>query len=262
MAVMVALAAGIGGLLWHDTRLGKVNEQLRLTVIEAEANAQEARSQKSRAEAHERLLRRQLAGHQVFGAQQAVTARDFERAFRLIDSAGPELGTPANREFAWSYLRQKIRDRVEILERTSRSRSAGSPRAPMAARSLPVTIVGRSGCGTWRPGRAARWYPKNVMIFNTCCSARTDAISPPRPVDPGEIFVWDAVSGHLRARSLGSDHKAVSALLFSKDGGRLAALGPNPAAAGSPFECWDVRAATGKSFSIWSPDDDSTTVAD
>ena len=66
IGVVVAVTAGLGGLLWHDAKLGKVNERLRLTVIEAEANAEEARDQRTRVESHQNLLRRQLAGHQIF----------------------------------------------------------------------------------------------------------------------------------------------------------------------------------------------------
>ena len=79
-----------------------------------EANAREARNQRSRVEANERQLRRQLAGHQVFSAQQAVTAHDFERALRMLDAAEPAFHGPGTGEFPWSYLRQSIRERIEV----------------------------------------------------------------------------------------------------------------------------------------------------
>ena len=259
MAVVVALAAGLGGLLWHNARLAKVNEQLHLTVIEAEANAQEARSQKSRAEAHERLLGRQLAAHQVFGAQQAVTARDFERAFRLIDAAGPELGTPGNRGFAWSYLRQKIRDRVEIFSghRDLVNWIAASP-------------DGRSLASGDHSGEIRLWDLATgacrPLVSNECKDIQHLLFSPDgrdlaaATSEAGEVFVWDALSGRLRAKLAGSDRKTVSTLLFSNDGGRLAAVGPEPGRGGLPFECWNVRTATGNLFPL-APDDRSTRAA-
>ena len=69
-AVVVVIAVGIGALLWHDTRLGKVNAKLRLAVAEAIASAQDARNQKARAETNEKLLKRQVAGNQISGASR------------------------------------------------------------------------------------------------------------------------------------------------------------------------------------------------
>ena len=259
MAVVVALAAGLGGLLWHNTRLGKVNEQLHLTVIMAEANAQEARSQKSRAEAHQRLLGRQLAAHQIFGAQQAVTARDFERAFRLIDAAGPELGTPGNRGFAWTYLRQKIRARVEIFSghRDAVNWIAASPdgRSLASGDHSGEIRLWDLATGACRPLVSKECEEIQHLLFSPDSRDLAAATS-----EAGEVFVWDALSGRLRAKLAESDRKTVSTLLFSNDGGRLAAVGLEPGRDGLPFECWNVRTATGNLFPL-APDDRSTRAA-
>ncbi len=96
-AAVIAVAAGIGGLAWHDARVGKINQQLHVAVIEVDASAREARNQKLRAESHERLLSRRLAAYQVLGAHQALIAQDFARALRLLDAAKPEFETPSGR---------------------------------------------------------------------------------------------------------------------------------------------------------------------
>ena len=80
-------------------------------------------------------------------------------------------------------------------------------------------------------------------------------------IDYGEIFIWDVVSGRLRGTLDRSAHRAVSALLFSTDGGRLAALGRQPGAGVRAVELWDVQSSPG-TFPILGPQDDPATVAD
>ncbi len=259
MTAVVAVAAGLGGLFWHNTRLGKVNERLRLTVIEAEANAREARNQKSRAEKHEQLIKRQLAGHQVFGAQQAVTARDFERAVRLIDAAGPELGTPGNRGFAWLYLRQSINNRVEILM-GHRDQVNWIAAAPDGRSIASGDDVGEIRLWDLRSGASRSLVSEksdNIHHLRYSPDGRNfGAVTS----DLGEILLWDAESGRLRGGLAGSQFKAISTLLFSNDGGWLAAVGREPAMEGRPFECWDVRNATGNILPS-APKDASTSAA-
>ena len=62
IAVMLALVAGVGGLLWHDSVLRELNEQFRLEATRAEANARDARDQRTQVEMRERLVRRPVGG--------------------------------------------------------------------------------------------------------------------------------------------------------------------------------------------------------
>ena len=114
-ALMLAFIAGLGGLLWHESVLRRLNDQLRLEARRAEANARDASDQRAQVEVRERLVRRQLAGHQISSAHQAVTARNFGLANRLLDAAAHELGTPDNRGFAWSYLARYLLDRLQVF---------------------------------------------------------------------------------------------------------------------------------------------------
>ncbi len=78
--------------------------------------------------------------------------------------------------------------------------------------------------------------------------------------ESGEIYLWDVASGHLRGTLGGSAHRAVSALLFSKDGTRIAALGLQPGAGVRDVELWDLRSPLA-TFPILDPGHDPSTAA-
>ncbi len=240
IGVVVAVAAGLGGLLWHNTRLGKVNERLRLTVIEAEANAEEARDQRTRVESHQNLLRRQLAGHQIFSAQQAVMARDFERALRMLDAAGPELGVSGDRGFAFSYLRQSIRDRIEVLS----GHSAGVSCVATAPDGHSIVSGDDSGeIRLWdRHSNTSRRLAleRSIGIHHFAFSPDGRDLAAVNH-GLGECFLWDIPSGRLRGKLVETESHLISSVLFSRDGRRLAAVGREPAQSGLPFPCWDIR---------------------
>jgi WD40 repeat protein len=258
-AVVIAVAAGIGGLLWHDTRLGQVNEKLRLSVILAQDNAQEARSQKSRAETHERSLGRRLAGHQIFAAQQAVAARDFERALRMLDAAESEFGAAGNREFAWTFLRQFIRDRFEILGRHREEVNwiAASPDGHSIASGdetgeVSLWDLQTRACRTLGSGKSD-FVSRLVFSPDGRALAAVTGAS-------GEVTLWDVASGRMRGTLAESGHKGISTVLFSRDGGCLAAVGREPGPGGYPFDCWDVNGST-SNFPIVAAEDNPTIAA-
>ncbi len=92
-ATALVVFASLGELIWHESVLRRVNEQLsranqqlRITVEEKDRNAA--------------LLTRQLAGDQIFAAQQAVSAKNFELAHRQLAAAERELGNTLTRGFA------------------------------------------------------------------------------------------------------------------------------------------------------------------
>ncbi len=47
--------------------------------------------------------------------EQAIASREFQRALSLLDAAEPVLRPSERHSFPWSYLRQSIRDRLEVL---------------------------------------------------------------------------------------------------------------------------------------------------
>ena len=57
-ATALAVIAGFGGLVWHDSVLRRVNDQLRQEAKRAEENERDALDQRSLVEERERLLRR------------------------------------------------------------------------------------------------------------------------------------------------------------------------------------------------------------
>jgi eukaryotic-like serine/threonine-protein kinase len=259
VGVVVAVAAGLGGLLWHDTRLGEINEKLRLTVIEAEANAREALDQRTRVESHQNLLRRQLAGHQIFSAQQAVKARDFERALRTLDAAEPELGNPGDRGFAFSYLRQTIRERIEVLNGHGAGVNwvAAAPDGHSIASGDELGEVRLWDLHSSTSRRLSLKKPIGIQHFSLSPDGRDLAVVTHRF---GESFLWDISSDRLRGKLVETESHMISSVLFSKDGRRLAAVGCEPAQSGLPFPCWDIRDEG--DFPLVAPKDMSTTAVE
>jgi eukaryotic-like serine/threonine-protein kinase len=114
-AISLAFVAGICGLLWHDAVLRDANHTIRginERLTGANQQLREALDEKGRTM---RQQRRQLAFHRVLGAARAIADEKLELAQRLLEQAEPELGAGANPVFAWSYLRQCVRDRLEVL---------------------------------------------------------------------------------------------------------------------------------------------------
>jgi eukaryotic-like serine/threonine-protein kinase len=259
-AILLAAAAGISGLLWHDARLRQVNERLRLAVIESDASAQEARNQRSRVETHEWSLRRQLASRHISGAQQLAIAGEFDRALQTLDSAAPEFVANGKGEFPWSFLRQSIRERFEIFD----AGGAAVHRIVAARDGRTIALADITGAvqlwdlptGKRRRLESEKCKEIHYLVFSPdgheIAASTTEA---------GEIFLWDVASGRLRGTLDRSGHRAVSALLYSRDGRRLAALGRQPGAGVRPVEYWDVSSSAAN-LSIVAPEDDPPLIAE
>jgi len=244
-AVVLAVVAGLGGLLWHESALRRVNDQLRLAAKRAEDNAQDALDQRSLVEERERLVKRQLAGHQISSAQQAVAARNFERALWLLDAAEPELGRPADRGFAWSFLRRFVRDRLEVLP------AQAGPVSCLTVSDDGRTLASGNEHGEiwlWdsRSGNSRRLAPvQSDRIRRVVLSPDGRALAA-AVLNSAEIAVWDVPSGQLRGRLALGGAEVVSSLLFTTDGQRLAVVRRHPAQAGLPFSCWGLTPSTGE----------------
>jgi len=242
-AVVLAVAAGLGGLLWHESVLRRVNDQLRLEARRAEDNARDAREQRSLVEDRERLVRRQLAGHQVASAQQAVAARNFERALWLLDAAEPELGAPADRGFAWSFLRQFVRDRLEVFP------AHAGPILCLAVAADGQTLASGDEHGEiwlWekRSGNSRRLASVQPHSIHQIVFSPDGRGLAAETTNRKEILLWDVRPDRLRGRLPLPGLQAASSLLFTTDGRRLTAVRRHSGQAGLPMVCWDIRSST------------------
>jgi hypothetical protein len=225
--------------------LRRVNQQLRIEARRAEHHAQDALAQRSRVEEREQLVRRQLAGHRVSSAQQAVAARNFERASWLLDTAAPELGAPSNRGFAWSFLRRFVSDRFEVsppqaghiscltVAADGHTLASGNKLGEIWLWDLPS-----GSCRRLAPIQSDRIHQVAVSADGRVLAAATTY--------SGEILVCDLPSGRLRGRIALEGAEVVSSLVFTTDGLRLAAVRRSPGKAGQPFTCWDLTPSAGE----------------
>ena len=250
--MLVAVAAGIGGLLWHNTRLNEANKKLHLASIEANVSAQEARHLKIRAEAHENLVRRQFAGGLVFGAQQALTARDYERALRMIEAAESEFGRRSNANSPGPFFLNSFGKRFEV-----RGGHLGSA-VRMATAPDGRTIASGDDLGAIRLWDLATGKSRSLVsehsIVNSIPGLQSGlgVLSPPRRSITAKSSSGTSCPAASAERWSRSAHRAVSALLFSTDGGRLAALGRQPGAGVRAVELWDLQGSAG-TFPILGP---------
>jgi hypothetical protein len=245
-AVFLAVVAGLGGLLWHEAVLRGVNDQLRLAVKRAEDNAFDALHQRSLVEERERLVLRQLAGHRVWSAQQALAARNFERASWMLDGARPELGEASNGVFAWSLLRRIVSDRLEV--------------SPAQARTIGCIAVSDDG------RTVASGNDNGEIWLRDSRSGESRRLAPVQPdwiwqlaFRPGgrelaaatrltdRIWLWDVASGRLGSRLVLPQPMAVSALVFTSGGNRLVAVCGRTNPVRVSALCWDIPNPAGVS---------------
>ncbi len=113
-ATTLAILAGLGELIWYESVLRRVNEQLsganRLRGVNEQLQVTVEEKEKSAV-----LLTRQLAGNHIFAAQQAVAAKNFEVAHRQLEAADRELATVETAGFACSYILRSFRDGLQLL---------------------------------------------------------------------------------------------------------------------------------------------------
>jgi WD40 repeat protein len=243
-AMMLALIAGLGGLLWHESVLRRLNEQLRLEARRAEANAEEARIQRSQVELREGTVRRQLAGHQISSAQHAVMAKNFVLAHRLLEAASTEIGTANNRDFAWSHLSRYTRDRLQVFIGHNASVEI------VAVDHGGKTLASGDAAGEVRlwniaTGRSLRLPATHSTKVKHVVFSPDDRTLASCSENIGETILWDLPEGRLRGRLTNSGPGAVSSLMFIENGTRLVAVRAGLNRSLPPIACWDITAATG-----------------
>jgi len=258
-ATSLAVVAGLGGLVWHESVLRRLNVQLRHEAKRAEENARDTLVQRNLVEERERLLRRQLAGHQVFAAHQAVLAGNFELAHRMLDSADAGQEPPTDRGFAWSYLRRFVRERIEVLP--GHDGSLDQMATDPSGQSL-ITADDRGDVRLWDTpsGQSIRMAPAHMSgVFRLVCSPNGQMVAACSHIAP-EIFLWDANSGSLLGRLSNGSDSPVAAILFVEDCKRLLVIREQREGAAPPIVGWDVTPRNGP-FSPLSQDEIARIIA-
>ena len=115
MTLLVAVVCLLG-VLQYQTTLRQHNDILRIAIRRAEQSESEATAQRDEAERRAKVIRRQMAVNRVSPAQRDWVSRDFEMALRQLDAAADILGETGERNFAWSFVRRSIRDRLEVFQ--------------------------------------------------------------------------------------------------------------------------------------------------
>ena len=161
-------------------------------------------------EERERLLRRQLDGHQVFAAQQAVLAGNIELAHRMLDSADRGQGMTQQRGLAWSFLREFIHDRLELLPGHSASVDAMDT-DPLGR--LLVSADANGGVKLWDTSNgSAVSLPRAPLssVHRVVISADGRTVAACTRL-AREVFVWDVASASIIGRLSDGSETAVSA---------------------------------------------------
>ncbi len=243
-AIALAVSAGFGGFAWHASQLRRLNEQLRDEARRAENNARDALDQRSLVEERERLLRRQLRGHHVFAAQQALYAGNFELAHRMLDPSNAGQTPQQAPGFAWSYLWQFVRDRFEFVAGQG---SVVDHIAPdRSGRYLAAGCAGGQIAVLDTINQSAVRLPRAPVAGMHCMALSADGQLVAACERLGaEIYVWDVASASIIGRLSDRSASAICELLWSEDGRRLLVVRNRTEQSQLPFAGWEFTPSTG-----------------
>jgi eukaryotic-like serine/threonine-protein kinase len=225
LAMVMVLAAVVVpmGLYRHYSDLQSKNNELSSIMALARQNEQKALEHESQAELLQRQVERRIGDYHLRQAQEAVDADNLELAGTLLDTAGPELGLPEARGFAWHYLRRQVQRRVTMLD------GHGASVEALAASPDGQTLASGDADGSVRlwnlaTGRSHPLEPRHhgpVRYLSFSLDGRRLAST--ALLVPSETYVWDlpgeTFTGHVR--HFGSEFFGT---WFSADGMRLVVL--------------------------------------
>ncbi|MGO9918957.1 MAG: protein kinase domain-containing protein [Isosphaeraceae bacterium] len=242
-ATALAVFAGLGGLIWHESALRQVNEQLSAANQQLRGVNEQLRVAVEEKEENARLLRRQLAVRRISEAKQAVTAGNFELAQRLLDEAEPEpeLGTPGQPGFACSYLRRFARERLDVLR--------GHRGAVLCFAESPDGGTLASGDET---GEIRLWDLETARCRLVLAAGARDArqliFAPDGKSlasfagDPEQIQIWEIPTGRLRGRLDGTGPSDRIWTIFFRPGDRrLSVLWSLQGSLSPAIASWEIR---------------------
>lgn len=245
-AVLLSTCAGLCGLLWHSAVLGEKNEALRREALRAERHAQEADGHRKEADRRAAELRRQLAGSQLFQAQQAAASGEFEPARRLLEAAAAEFGRAGAPSFAWRYLEGSIRDHIQVLP--GHEEEVACATASPDGRSLASgDIRGRIRIWDLGTGRVRLEFSGGTAAIDRLAWSRDGRTLASADRETGSVLVWDLASGRCRGHLDGTGGgEPVWWLGFSGDGRGITAVRARRDPARPPIEGWDLTGPSGE----------------
>ncbi len=191
------------------------------------------------------MVRRQFGGHQVFSAQQATLAKNFEVARRLLDAAGPQLETSGDRGFAWSFLNRFVRDRFQLLE--------GHVVAVWALAVAPDrhTLASGDEGGEIRlwdltSGNSRKLAGRGGKRLQHLLFSPDGRSLVSSTFTNGECLLWDVPTGRLRGKLEQTGSDGVSSLLFTRNGRSVAAVRRGLGQLGLPLVGFDITGVAGE----------------
>jgi WD40 repeat protein len=225
LAVVMVLTAVIVplGLRRHYSALESKNNELTKVMALAKQNEQKAQVHESQAEQLQRQVERRVGDYHLRQAQEAVEAGNLELAGTLLDTAGPELGLPAARGFAWHYLRRQVQWRVTMLD------GHGASVEALAASPDGQTLASGDADGSVRlwdlaTGRSRPLEPRHHgSVRHLSFSLDGRRLASTALLTPAETYLWETADETFigRIRHFGSEFFGT---WFSADGMRLVVL--------------------------------------
>ena len=156
------------------------------------------------------------------GARRPSKPSNLELAGTLLDTAGPELGPPEARGFAWDYLHRQVKRHI----RCWRDTGSGASRRGFSRWPDPGLGRRRGGVRLWdlATGRSRPLEPRHHgPVGDLGFSLDGRRLASTALVSPGETYLWDVPGERFtgRVRHFGSEFFGT---WFSADGMRLVVL--------------------------------------
>ena len=177
----------------------------------------------------------------------------------MVNASEAEFVAAGNHEFPWSYLRQSVRERLEVWSAHSKEVSA------IVASPDGRTIASGDDWGEIRlwdvaTGLCRRLVPEQSAYIRYLGFSPDGQTLASIAGDASGIDVWDVASGRFRETLKSTEHEGISTFLFSMDGTRLAGVGCDPGNGRAAIACWNPGRHAG-SVAVSARTDDMATAS-